>query len=98
MDERTDGKVIKKGTDLWWTWVAMLHVAKKERKRLGLSSKDLVTIDIDQCNEYLRGLNWLKRLCVLLTIGDLHPADRSKLGNDVAIKAEDGLIHQFFKD
>ena len=35
-------EVIKKGTQDWWLWVAMLHVAGQERKRLKLSLMDLV--------------------------------------------------------
>ena len=89
---------IKKGTDEWWTWVAILKVAESERKRLHLSRTDSVTIGVDQANEYLQGLNLIKRLWLLFKIGDLQPVDRDKLGKEVAIKAEDGVLHQFFKD
>ena len=91
-------EIIKKGTNLWWTWVGMLHIAQAERKRLGLAPESEVTISIDQVNEYLQGLNWIKQFWLLLTIGGLHPVDRDKLGKEVAIKAEDGIIHEFFKD
>lgn len=91
-----EGEIIKKGTDEWWTWVGMLQVAKEERKRLHLSPKDPVTINVDQCNEYLQGLNLINRLWLPLTIGDLHPVDRAKLGREVAIKGE-GPIRRFFK-
>lgn len=91
-------EIVKKGTDEWWTWVGMLKVAEEERKRLRLSPKSAVTIAVDQVNDYLRGLNLIKRLWLLLTIGNLQPVDRDKLGKEVAIKAEDGIVHQFFKD
>jgi len=90
-------EIIKRGTDEWWTWVALLKVAEEERKRQHLSPESVVTINVDQCNDYLQGLNLIKRLWLLFMIGDLHPVDRDKLGKELAIKAEDGVIHQFFK-
>ncbi|KKN87004.1 hypothetical protein LCGC14_0262730 [marine sediment metagenome] len=79
-------EVIKRGTDGWWTWVAMLHVAKEERKRLGLSLEEPVTIDIEQCQTYVDKLNrnLLKRVWLLFTLGDLHPLDRDAIGDEVA--------------
>jgi hypothetical protein len=88
---------IKKGTDDWWAWIALLKVAQRERRRLHLSAGDEVTINVDECNEYLQSLNLVTRFWLLLTIGDLHPVNRDKLGKEVAIKAEDGLVHRFFK-
>jgi hypothetical protein len=92
-----DRKIIKRGTDEWWIWVGMLQVAKDERKRLHLSSESEVTINVDRVNEYLHGLNFVKRLWLFLTIGNLRPMDRDTLGKEVTIAAENGVVHHFFK-
>ena len=92
-------KTIEKGTTEWWTWIAMLEVAKQERKRLKLPPTAPVTIDIKLCNRFLQSVrrNPLKKLRFFLTVGDLHPSDRGKIGGEVAIKAEDGVVHGFFR-
>lgn len=91
---------IKRGSDEWWTWISMLHTAQEERKRLGLAPKSPVTIDVEQCNRYIQKLNrnLFRRWWLLFTIGNLHPLDRDKIGDEVAIKAEDGIVHEFFRE
>jgi len=81
-------EVIKRGTDTWWTWVAMLHVAEQDRKRLNLSPDSAVEIDVEKCNQFISSINRnpFKKLWLLLTIGDLHPTDRDKLGSEIIIK------------
>lgn len=92
-------KTIKRGSNEWWTWIAMLQAAKQERKRLRLPPMAPVTIDLKLCNQLIVSINRnpLKKLWFLLTNGDLHPAEWKKLGNEAAIKAEDGVVHNFFK-
>lgn len=92
-------ETIERGTDEWWTWIAMLYVAKQERKRLKLPPTASVTIDVKLCNEFIQTIkrNPLKKSWYLLNNGNLHPLDRDKIGNEVAIKAEDGVVHQFFR-
>lgn len=96
---RPKREVIKRGTDEWWTWVAILQVAKKERKHNKLPATSPVTIDVKLCQRFIQSINQnpLKKLWLLLTIGDMHPLKRDKIGNEVAIKAEDGLVHNFFR-
>jgi len=90
--------VIKKGTQDWWTWVALIKMSERERKRLRLPPGASVTLSVQQLNGYLQGLNLLKRLWLLLTIGDLRPPDRSKLGKHIALETEDGVIRHFARD
>lgn len=92
-------ETIKRGSDEWWTWIAMLQVGKQERKRLKLPPTEPVTIDVELCNQFIKSINrnLPKKLWFLFTNGDLHPTDRNKIGNEVAIKAEDGVVHNFFR-
>lgn len=92
-------EIIKKGTDEWWTWIAMLYVAGRERKRLKLPPTTPVTIDVKLCNDFIDSINRnpLKRLWLLLTNGNMHPLERDKIGDEVAVKAEDGVVHNFFR-
>jgi len=92
-------EIIKRGTDEWWTLVAMLQVAKEERRHNKLLATSPVTIDMKLCQKFIQNINRnpLKKLWLLLIIGDMHPLERDKIGNEVAIKAEDGLVHNFFR-
>ena len=92
-------ETIERGSNEWWTWIAMLQVAEQERKKLKLSPTEPVTIDIKLCNQFIQSINRnpLKKAWLLLMNGDLHPTDRNKIGGEVAIKAEDGVVHNFFK-
>jgi len=85
-------EVIKRGTDDWWTWVAMLKVAEQDRKQLNLSPDSAVEVDVDKCNQFITSVNRnpLKKLWLLLTIGDLHPVDRDKIGPEIIIKDRTG--------
>lgn len=85
MEER---EIIKRGTDDWWTWLAMLKVAEQDRKRRNLAPDSVVEIDVDKCNQFISSVNRnpLKRIWLLLTIGDLHPADRDTIGPELIIK------------
>lgn len=85
-------EIIKKGTDEWWIWVVMLKVADRDRKKLNLAPDSAVEIDVEKCNQYIAELNRnpLKRIWLLLTIGDLHPVDRDKIGSEVIVKDRTG--------
>ena len=81
-------EIIKRGTDDWWVWVAMLKAAEQDRKRLNLAPDSAVEIDVEKCNQFLDSVNRnpFKKIWLLLTIGDLQPADRDKIGPEIIIK------------
>jgi len=89
------GDAIKRGSQDWWTWVAMLHVAKQERRKIKLSPTSPVTVDIASCNQFIDSINHnpLKKLWFLVSNGGIHSAERKKLGNHVVIKGEDGQTY-----
>ena len=85
------GKVIEKGTDEWWTTIAMVRIATRLRKEKKIPLTQPISFGVDDINAEIEYLNRhpLKRIWILLTNGNMtERIVESALGNEVRIKRD----------
>ncbi len=65
--------VVKKGTDEWWTTIAMVRIARRQRRLEEATQDKPVTFSVEEINAEIDYLNRhpLKRIWILLTNGDM---------------------------
>ncbi|MBA7486111.1 hypothetical protein ES707_21664 [subsurface metagenome] len=66
-------KIVKKGTKDWWTTIAMLRIARRQRRLKEITEENPVTFSVEDINAEIDYLNRhpLKRIWILLTNGDM---------------------------
>lgn len=82
-------RIVKKGTDEWWTTIAMLRIARRQRKLEEITERNPVTFSTEDINAEISYLNrhLLMRIWILLTNGDMtKKIVESALGNEFRIK------------
>ena len=84
-------ETIKKGTQDWWMWVAMLEDAAHQRKVQHQEPSTPVTLCVQRMNRWLASVrrNPFKSLYYELFFGDMHPADRDVLGAEIVLSEKD---------
>jgi len=82
-------RIVKKGTDEWWTTIAMLRIAGRQRRLEEITEENPVTFTVDEINAEIAYLNRhrLKRILILLTNGDMTTRIvESTFGKEVRLK------------
>ncbi|GAI49078.1 unnamed protein product [marine sediment metagenome] len=82
-------RIVKKGTNEWWTTIAMLRIARRQRKLEEITESNPVTLSTEDINAEISYLNrhLSTRIWILLTNGDMtEKIVESALGNEVRIK------------
>lgn len=66
-------RIVKKGTDEWWTVIAMLRIARRRRKLEEITESNPVTVSTEDINAEITYLNrhLLMRIWILLTNRDM---------------------------
>lgn len=87
--EHKTGRVIKKGTDDWWLWIAIIQAAERMRHNLNIPKGEPLTLLTDDINKEIDLLNrsmW-RRLWTYFTNGNMSEDKRlDALGNEVYVK------------
>lgn len=88
MERGDKPKVVKKGTRDWWTTIAMVRIADRQRQAEQIADNKPVTLSTDDINAELQYLDrhFLVRMWVLFTNGDMtEKIVGSALGDSVKV-------------